>query len=183
MVTLYPSATRKPLCLVTITILLFILLSLVYFSNRRRSELEFWPGQLTGFIGDDDLHRKKEATTSEEYEEDVHVQTITKTEYVTRTREHTMTLATPTSTRIYKAEPVSGTPEIKEWAFDTERDSKNYGLSAEQCSVAFEGLFDEVDRAVEYTKKRGKNISSTDLDLGWAKSGLIRAMIYNHQVN
>ena len=39
--------------------------------------------------------------------------------------------------------------------WDSRRDSRNFHLSADQCDLAFPGLFDELDKQVAITKQKG----------------------------
>jgi hypothetical protein len=75
----------------------------------------------------------------------------------------------------------SGGNEGSGWIFNTARDAQNYGLRESQCSSAFEPLFAELDRAIEYRKVVG-NITSDDVDIGWVKDGAMRIMIFERQV-
>ena len=61
--------------------------------------------------------------------------------------------------------------------WDVERDSRNLMLSAEQCEVAFPGLFDDIDHMVAQTKKDGiitrkymEDIDSSSGDIGGCKA-------------
>lgn len=65
------------------------------------------------------------------------------------------------------------------WKYQHERDSINFGLSSEQCDIAFPGLFDEVHRAVDFRRDQGSNISLADLDAIEAGRGTTRALIAN----
>src|ERR1700753_1436364 len=47
------------------------------------------------------------------------------------------------------------------WPFDTERDANNYGLTSDQCSIAFPGLYNEIDRVVQ--RRRSKPITKAEL--------------------
>ncbi|KAF2433760.1 hypothetical protein EJ08DRAFT_583334 [Tothia fuscella] len=68
------------------------------------------------------------------------------------------------------------------WSFDPSRDARNYGLGEEQCHIAFEPLFAELDRAKQHRKSLG-NITQDDIDMSWVKEGAIRAMIYDRQIH
>lgn len=70
----------------------------------------------------------------------------------------------------------------REWIYNYPRDARNYGLSQDQCSSAFPDLFDEIERAVSWRKKKGIPISGQDLDSGWRGDGFVRAMIYDNQL-
>ena len=69
-----------------------------------------------------------------------------------------------------------------DWRFDYARDGKNYGLSEEQCNLAFPELYQEVDRAVAYRRKIGQNVSLEDVEVGWRGDGIVRAMIRDNQL-
>jgi hypothetical protein len=66
-----------------------------------------------------------------------------------------------------------------EWQFQHGRDSLNFGLSDEQCAMAFPGLFEEIHRAVGVRLERQSNVSAADLDAVEAGRGTTRAMILN----
>lgn len=68
-----------------------------------------------------------------------------------------------------------------EWVFDTGRDSENWGLSSEQCDAAFPGLFTEIDRAVNFQKKKGR-VTPEDIDISWKEDGAVRAQIIDQKV-
>jgi hypothetical protein len=68
-----------------------------------------------------------------------------------------------------------------QWSFNSTRDERAYGLTAEQCDVAFPGLFTEIDRAVEYRRKVG-NITPEDVDISWKDKCAVRAVILDQQV-
>ncbi|KAK5127989.1 hypothetical protein LTR85_005106 [Meristemomyces frigidus] len=74
----------------------------------------------------------------------------------------------------------SGPPKPP-WEFDYRRSGRNYGLSEDQCSVAFPELYKEVDRAVAYRRRVG-NVTLEDLEVGWRGDGIVRAMIHNNQL-
>ncbi|KAH7038974.1 hypothetical protein B0J12DRAFT_788533 [Macrophomina phaseolina] len=42
------------------------------------------------------------------------------------------------------------TEDRKQWTFNPARDSRNLGLSDEQCDAAFPGFYTEIDRARDY---------------------------------
>ncbi|KAK0941006.1 hypothetical protein LTR29_007423 [Friedmanniomyces endolithicus] len=72
-------------------------------------------------------------------------------------------------------------PPKQAWKYEYRRDRRDYGLSEEQCSVAFPELYEEVDRAVAYRQKRG-NIALEELDVGWRGDGIVRALIHDNQL-
>lgn len=69
-----------------------------------------------------------------------------------------------------------------DWRYDYARDGKNYGLSEEQCNLAFPELYEEVDRAVAYRRAVGQNVSLQDMEVGWRGDGIVRAMIRDNQL-
>ena len=69
----------------------------------------------------------------------------------------------------------------KEWVFDYKRDSRKYGLSEEQCLLAFPRLYEEVDRAVEYRRKIG-NITREDVKIDWRNNAIMRVMVRDGQL-
>jgi hypothetical protein len=73
-------------------------------------------------------------------------------------------------------------PTFNEWSFDPQRASNDYGLSASQCDVAFQPLFEEITRASTFTKENGR-ISPSDLDISWTKEGAVHALIQDRQVS
>ena len=73
-------------------------------------------------------------------------------------------------------------PQHGDWQFDYERDGLNYGLSEEQCSIAFPSLTKEVDRAVEYRQDVAGKIKLSEVDVSWRGDGIVRAMIHKNQL-
>jgi hypothetical protein len=73
-------------------------------------------------------------------------------------------------------------PPPAAWSFDHRRDQRNFGLSDDQCDVAFPDLYREIDRAVAWRRGSGlQNITPADLDVKW-KAEMLRAMIFDGQV-
>ncbi|KAK0112703.1 hypothetical protein ONS95_014440 [Cadophora gregata] len=70
---------------------------------------------------------------------------------------------------------------LSEWSFDKSRDTRDYSLTADQCNIAFPGLYAEIERAVAYRKKIGR-LSPEDVDISWSKEGLVRALISDQQL-
>lgn len=68
------------------------------------------------------------------------------------------------------------------WRFDYKRDNRNYGLSEEQCELAFPGLYKEIDRAVAHRLEKWGKITPDEVDVGWSGGGIVRAMIHNNQL-
>ncbi|KXT11753.1 hypothetical protein AC579_1650 [Pseudocercospora musae] len=73
-------------------------------------------------------------------------------------------------------------PTKSGWQFDYKRDGKNYGLSEEQCNVAFPELYKEIDRAVEHRKERWGEITPDEVEVEWRGDGIVRAMIHDNQL-
>lgn len=67
------------------------------------------------------------------------------------------------------------------WQFNSTRDERAYGLTIEQCNSAFPDLYTEIDRAFEYRGDIGP-IGPEDVNISWAKDGLVRALIMDQQV-
>ncbi|KAL9096838.1 MAG: hypothetical protein Q9165_000802 [Trypethelium subeluteriae] len=68
-----------------------------------------------------------------------------------------------------------------EWKFDPTEDAENYGLDDAQCDAAFPALYFEIDRAAAWWRSN-RNITLEDVDISWKGSGMVRAMIYGHQL-
>lgn len=64
------------------------------------------------------------------------------------------------------------------WQFQYGRDDRNAGLSQTQCTAAFPGLFEDVERATKYWEGNG-NIPTAALDNVKLVKGMTRAMIYD----
>lgn len=76
----------------------------------------------------------------------------------------------------------SSTPADKDaWEFNSTQDSKAYGLTPEQCSIAFPGLFKEIERAVAARKDLGR-VTPEDIDITNREKGMIQALILDQQV-
>ena len=73
-------------------------------------------------------------------------------------------------------------PSGDPWSYDTERDSRNIGLSREQCDAAFPDLYSEVDRAVSYWQKREHMIQQKDVDIEWRKDAAFQVLIQDNQL-
>jgi hypothetical protein len=67
------------------------------------------------------------------------------------------------------------------WHFNNTRDANTYGLSIDQCNVAFPGLFDDIERAAGYRKRIGA-YEPDDIDISWTQYGAVRAAILNQRV-
>lgn len=68
------------------------------------------------------------------------------------------------------------------WTFNHKQDARNYGLSEEQCNIAFPELFKEVDRAVQYRKDTWGPITPDENDVEWRGDGIVKAMIHDNQL-
>ena len=87
----------------------------------------------------------------------------------------------PPSEAIATSPPAAKPTE--QWSFDTQRDERNYGLSDQQCLLAFPDFYQEIDRAVSSREVLGP-ITRSDLDISWREGDeMLRAMIYNRQVS
>jgi hypothetical protein len=75
-----------------------------------------------------------------------------------------------------------GIVRANEWVFNSTRDAGDHGLRTEQCEAAFPSLFQEIERAASYRKTVGR-ITLDDVDISWAKAGVVRAMIVKQQVS
>lgn len=67
------------------------------------------------------------------------------------------------------------------WEFDYRRDATNYGLDDDQCTAAFPGLFEDIERAKNFRKGRGL-VTPTNLTDFELTKGMVRALIYDGQV-
>ncbi|KAK4502783.1 hypothetical protein PRZ48_006209 [Zasmidium cellare] len=68
------------------------------------------------------------------------------------------------------------------WHFDYKRDGRNYGLSEEQCDIAFPGLYKEIDRAVAHRLDKWGKITPDEVEVEWRGDGIVRAMIHDNQL-
>lgn len=66
------------------------------------------------------------------------------------------------------------------WFFDYSRDARHYGLSEQQCELAFPNLGHEIDRAV--ATRKGNPITFAEVNIDWRDHGIIRALLYDDQV-
>ncbi|KAJ5485676.1 hypothetical protein N7539_005664 [Penicillium diatomitis] len=81
-------------------------------------------------------------------------------------------------------EQTSQTPSSTEndtWEFNTKRDALNYGLSDEQCQLAFPKLFVDIEKSAAL-KKAISPITFDDLDSREVEDGMVRAMIVQGQL-
>ena len=69
------------------------------------------------------------------------------------------------------------------WLFNVTRDERDYGLTKEQCNIAFPELWEEIDRAVEVRKRHGVPQITEDIDLEGRGLGFMRVLIYDRQVS
>jgi hypothetical protein len=67
------------------------------------------------------------------------------------------------------------------WHFDTERDANNYGLTSDQCDIAFPDLFKEIDKVVQ--RRRSKPITKAELTREKWPAGTIRVLVWDQQVS
>lgn len=68
----------------------------------------------------------------------------------------------------------------RNWVYKYGRDDTNEGLSTAQCTAAFPGLFEDINRAVSL--RRNNHIQSEELSSMKMYKGMVRAMIYNGEV-
>lgn len=73
-------------------------------------------------------------------------------------------------------------PSSSGWEFDYRRDARDYGLSEEQCNVAFPGLYKEIDRAVQHRKDKWGKITPDETEVAWRGDGIVKAMIHDNQL-
>ena len=73
--------------------------------------------------------------------------------------------------------PLLNTGPSSYWEYNYERDSKDLGLSDDQCNAAFPGLFQDVNLGMKYWDRRG-NITQQNLDDIHLVQGVTRAMIF-----
>lgn len=74
--------------------------------------------------------------------------------------------------------PFSSKLDSPNWIYIPQRDANNYGLTNQQCDIAFPGYFDELLRAKVHRK--GNRIEREELD-EWLPNS-IRVMIYDQEV-
>lgn len=84
----------------------------------------------------------------------------------------------PQKKREYTSLTVSAFRPKKPWVYNVTRDSDNYGLSDEQCDLAFPELYHSIHETIEYI---GRPITLEDT-MGDENWGETRAMIYDSQV-
>lgn len=77
------------------------------------------------------------------------------------------------------AEDAKGVSE-QGWKFDWQRDGGKYGLSENQCDIAFPGLWKDIELALEH--RSGANVTIQELDDSMEGEGAIRCMIWDGQV-
>ena len=67
------------------------------------------------------------------------------------------------------------------WEFVVDRDGDNYGLSEEQCQIAFPKLYHEVDKTAAARKKN--HISWKEVDSTVMENGMVRAFVHHGEVS
>ena len=77
----------------------------------------------------------------------------------------------------YSQAPVFNPDPLSHWQYAYEKDSRNEGLSEDQCNAAFPGLFEDVNRGVNFWRQSG-NITQQTLDEIPLTKSMTRAMIY-----
>jgi hypothetical protein len=84
--------------------------------------------------------------------------------------------------RVSNYKGVSDTEEASsQWEFQYGRDDQNVGLTVEQCSSSFPGLFEDITRAVR--DYRGKPVCEAQLNAIKLDRGMARAMIFEGKVS
>lgn len=69
------------------------------------------------------------------------------------------------------------------WEFIASRDGDNYGLSDEQCQIAFPRLFVEIDKSVALRADANNPITWKELNTRKVGDGLVRAIIDRGEVS
>lgn len=87
--------------------------------------------------------------------------------------------ATNTSRIIHALEEIIKTTG---WQFNTTRDERNYGMTDEQCDIAFPGLWQDIERVTSQSRRKG-NITFHDLEKSAEGSEVVRVLIYDRQVS
>jgi hypothetical protein len=70
-----------------------------------------------------------------------------------------------------------------EWVFVTERDAENYGLTEEQCGLAFPKLYVELEKSVRQREANRSMITLKEVQSRRLDDGMVRAMVYRGQVS
>lgn len=83
--------------------------------------------------------------------------------------------------QVILAENATQLEEEAAWTFSYRRDKNNYGLTDEQCSVAFPGQYEDIERAVKVRKRWGK-VTQHDLTSFDLTKGMVRGMIYDREL-
>ncbi|KAK2789842.1 hypothetical protein FQN53_001205 [Emmonsiellopsis sp. PD_33] len=77
---------------------------------------------------------------------------------------------------------ITTAPNSPHWSFQYGRDDQNVGLTRDQCQAAFPGLFEDVNRAVDFWRPRG-GITPNHLDQIALRNGMARGMIYDGELH
>lgn len=73
--------------------------------------------------------------------------------------------------------------ETKDWTYDPLKHAENFGLTRQQCDIAFPDLWYEIDRSVSVWKNDIKrSITTNDTALDWRDEGAFRALIHRNQL-
>ncbi|PVI06578.1 hypothetical protein DM02DRAFT_667457 [Periconia macrospinosa] len=72
--------------------------------------------------------------------------------------------------------------EDEAWVFDRRRHGNDYGLDEDQCHAAFPGLFEDIQLAKKFRKKKGK-ITEQELSSFKLTKGMVRVLIFNGQLH
>lgn len=83
------------------------------------------------------------------------------------------------------SKPLPVSVEGRNWTYSPARDSRNLGLSDEQCDAAFPGLYTEIDRTRDYFGPRSirqKQVKLYEKDTGYYNHSQVHVLIYNGQM-
>jgi hypothetical protein len=69
------------------------------------------------------------------------------------------------------------------WEFVSTRDGDDYGLSEEQCNIAFPKLFFELEKSVKQREANGSLITSKEVQSRKVEDGMVRGIIYDGEVS
>lgn len=83
------------------------------------------------------------------------------------------------TSHVTTASAVEPAPSGK-WEFDVEGDANNYGLTDEQCGLAFPKLFLELESS--QAKRKGSPITLKEFDSREVTDGMVRGFVHNGEV-
>lgn len=76
--------------------------------------------------------------------------------------------------------PSSAETKDGSWEFVPARDAEDYGLSQEQCRIAFPKLFVEIEKSV--AARKDKPITAKELNSKKVGEGMVRAVVHQGEV-